>query len=295
MLSLFVQDRISAGRHLALLALGYTDHETAGSAVTWNAEYGYTLAGGTQLYGLTGSGFRAPDATDRYGFGGNPALEPERSRNLELGVRHRVGARHSLGLAAFRNDIRDLIEFVTLSYDPFSGENRNVADARIEGIEVSYELDAAPWRVRVEAVHQDPRNRATGEVLLRRARDSLTVSTLRTLGPVELGLDVLAAGERKDFGFPQPVTLDGYVLANLTARWQVSPSLSLLTRVENLLDEQYELAHTFNTPGRGIYFAVRYAPGRRDTGTAVAARKTSRDEPFAAARSPRQETPWVID
>ena len=295
MLNLFVQDRISAGPHLALLALGYTDHETAGSAVTWNAEYGYTLAGGTQLYGLTGSGFRAPDATDRYGFGGNPALEPERSRNLELGVRHRVGRRHSLGLAAFRNDIRDLIEFVTLSYDPFSGENRNVARARIDGIEASYELDAAPWRLRVEAVHQDPRNRTTDEVLLRRARDSLTVSALRTLGPVELGLDVLAAGERKDFGFPEPVTLDGYVLANLTARWQVSPSLSLLARVENLLDEQYELAHTFNTPDRGLYVAVRYAPGRRDGGGTLAAGPALREAPSLAARSPRKETPWVID
>ena len=79
-----------------------------------------------------------------------------------------------------------------------------------------------------------------------------------------LGLDVLATGERKDFGFPAPVTLDSYVLANLTAMWQVTPSFSLIGRIENLLDEQYELADTFNTPDRGVYVTLRYAPVRGD-------------------------------
>ena len=41
--NLFVQDRISSGPHRALLAVGYTNHETAGDHVTWNGEYGYTL------------------------------------------------------------------------------------------------------------------------------------------------------------------------------------------------------------------------------------------------------------
>jgi len=271
MLTLFVQDQYQRGPHRALAALGYTDHETAGDAVTWNLEYGYTLAGGTLLYGLAGTGFRAPDATDRYGFGGNPDLEPERSQSLELGVRHRFNQRHAVSAGVFRNDIEDLIEFVTLSYDPFLGENRNVDEARIEGIEAAYEYDAAPWQLRVEAIHQDPRNRETGDLLLRRARDSVTVSAQRTFGPVAVGLDVLAAGERKDFGWPEPVTLDSYVLANLTARWQVNRTVALTGRIENLLDEQYELAHTFNTPDRGVYLAVSYAPGNR-TPTPVAAR-----------------------
>jgi vitamin B12 transporter len=280
-LNLYVQDQFASGPHRALLALGYTDHETAGDAVTWNAEYGYTLAGGMQLYALAGAGFRAPDATDRYGYGGNPDLEPERSRNLEAGVRQRIGSRHTLSLAAFRNDIDDLIEFVTLSYDPFAGENRNVAEARIDGIEASYEYDAAPWQLRVEAIHQDPRNLTTDEQLLRRARDSVTVSAQRAFGPVALGIDVLATGERKDFGFPEPVTLESYVLASLTARWQVNPALAVVGRIENLLDEQYELAHTFNTPDRGLYVSVQYAPGRRAAGATVAA--------------VAQEQPWATD
>jgi vitamin B12 transporter len=266
----FVQDRIASGPHRALLAVGYTNHETAGDYVTWNGEYGYTLHEGTLLYGLAGTGFRAPDATDLYGYGGNPDLDPERSFNIEAGVRRRFDGGHALSLSAFRNEIDDLIEFVVLSYDPFAGRNRNVDRARIDGVEAAYEYASGPWSARAEAIYQDPVNLTTGEQLYRRARQSLTVAVARSFGPVDLGLDVLATGERKDYGFPRPVTLDSYVLANVTARWNVTRAMSLVARLENALNEQYELASTFNTPDRGLYVSVRYAPGAGGP-TAVAA------------------------
>jgi len=296
-LNLYVQDRIQSGPHRVQVALGYTDHDTAGSAVTWNLDYGYELDGRTLLYTLAGTGFRAPDATDRYGFGGNPALEPERSLNLEAGIRHRVNERHSLSLGAFRNDISDLIEFVTLSYDPFTGENRNVAEARIRGLEAAWDYDATPWHARVAAIHQDPRNLTTGELLMRRARNSLTTSLQRSLGPVELGVDVLAAGERTDFGFPEPVTLDAYWLVTLNAMWQVSPTVALVGRIENVLNEQYELAYTFNTPDRGAYFSVRYTPRTGKPApppTRTVAAPGRGTDPNAVARRAMERT-WAID
>jgi vitamin B12 transporter len=171
-----------------------------------------------------------------------------------------------LSLSAFHTDIEDLIDFTVLSYDPFEGINQNVAEARIEGIEASWVYTGLHWQARVEAIYQDPRDRADDSRLLRRAQESLTVGLTRALGPVLFGLDVLASGDRKDFGFPQDVTLDGYVLANLTAQWRVTPSLSLIARVENLLDEDYELADTYNTADRGLYVSMRYAPGAGNRG-----------------------------
>ena len=85
---------------------------------------------------------------------------------------------------------------MTLSYDPFSGENRNVDEARIEGVEAAYEYAAGPWSARVEAIVQDPKNLTTDEQLYRRAKESLTVAVARTFGSVDLGVDVLATGSR---------------------------------------------------------------------------------------------------
>jgi vitamin B12 transporter len=265
--NVYVQDRITSGPHLGLLVLGYIDHETAGSEFTWNAEYGYAFnAQRTRVYALAGSGFRAPDATDRYGYGGNPDLKPESSRNYEVGVKHALSPQQLLTLSAFHTDIDDLIDFTVLSYDPFEGINQNVAKARIEGVEASWVYTGSLWQARVEAIYQDPRDRADDSRLLRRAQESLTVGLTRAFGPVLLGLDVLATGDRKDFGFPADVTLDSYVLANLTAEWRATPSVSLVARVENLLDEDYELADTYNTADRGLYVSVRYAPGAGNRG-----------------------------
>jgi vitamin B12 transporter len=259
--SLYVQDRVAAGPHLALLALGYTDHETAGTAVTWNAEYGYTFnEARTRVFALAGTGFRAPDATDRYGYGGNPDLEPERSRNYEVGVQHVLTPDQSLRLSAFENDIDDLIDFTVLSYDPFLGSNQNVTAARIRGVEATWQYSGKTWQARVEAIYQDPRDLSDDSLLLRRAQESLTIALARAFGPLALGLDVLATGERMDYGYPEDVTLAGYVLANLTAQYRATPTLTLVARVENLFNQQYELADTYNTPDRGLYLTVRYAP-----------------------------------
>jgi vitamin B12 transporter len=258
--NLFVQDQLAYGAHRGVLALGYTDHETAGSEVTWNAEYAYAFTGDTELVLSGGTGFRAPDATDRFGFGGNPALEPERSQSLGAELRHRIGERHAFRLGAYENEIEDLIEFVVLSFDPFVGENRNVDEARIRGIEAGYAFGGERWSLDAELALADPENRGTGQQLLRRPKESATLAVQRRFERFDLGVNLLAAGEREDVGFPAPVTLDSYVVVDLTAGWKITDRLSLRARVENLLDEDYELADGFNTPERGVYVALRYAP-----------------------------------
>ena len=62
--------------------------------------------------------------------------------------------------------------------------------------------------------------------------------------------------------FPDPVVLDSYVLVDLTAGLRITDRLSLRARVENLLEEDYELADGFNTPERGVYVALRYGQSR---------------------------------
>ncbi|MBA3564589.1 MAG: TonB-dependent receptor [Gammaproteobacteria bacterium] len=254
--ALFIEDHIEVGRHGVVLAARYTDHETFGAETTWNAEYGLELDADTRLTFGTGTGFRAPDSVDRFGFGGNPDLEPERSRNFEVGLRHSLDAHQRLTLNLFHNEIDDLIEFVTLSADPFIGENRNIEQARIRGVEAGYELRGDPWRLRVAATVQDAQNLTEDTRLIRRARRSLTFSVGRAFGSHELGLDMLATGDREDFGLPMSVELGGYVLANLTGRFALGEQWGLRAKVENLLDADYETVSGFNSASRGVYIIL---------------------------------------
>ena len=254
----YLQDQAAFGPHRLLLGAAYTDHETFGGQTTWNAEYGFAFAGGVLITASAGTAFRAPDATDLYGFGGNPDLDPEESQSYELSLRMPLGERQSVSIAAFRNDIDDLIEFVVLDPNTFEGENRNVLEARIDGIEAAWRLDGERWSARATATLQDPRDRTTDARLLRRARENFTAALSRRFGAHEFGIDLLYAGERRDFGFPAQTVLPAYWLANLSARVALGERFTLLARAENLFDEDYELASGFNTMGRSFFGALRY-------------------------------------
>jgi len=254
----FVQDRAAFGRHSLVAAAGVVDHETFGEEPVWNAEYGFMLPTATRITLAAGRAFRAPDSTDRFGFGGNPDLEPEVSEQIEIGLRQALGSRHSLHANAFRNDIDDLIVFV---FDPvtFAGGNQNVQRARIEGVELGYAYSGAKWRVRAEATLQDPRDRDSGERLLRRARENYVLAIERSGARFSFAADVSYAGDRRDAAFPATVTLDSYVLVNASARFALSDSWSVQARLDNAFDEDYTLVNGYNTAGRSLTLATRFA------------------------------------
>lgn len=254
----YLQDQVAIGPHRLLLAGGYTDHDSFGGHATWNAEYALQAGPRTLLWLAAGSAFRAPDATDRLGFGGNAALTPESSLSAELGLRYKAGTRHQLSMVAFRTEIDGLIQYVVTDFTTYAGENRNVERARIDGVELAWHYADGPWQARAGLTLQDPRDLDTGMRLLRRASESLTLALSRSIGPHLVALDVLAAGERRDYGFPSPVSLDAYVVANLSARLALADRWTLTARLENLLDEQYELAQGYNTMDRSAFLALRY-------------------------------------
>ena len=254
----FVQDQFEIGRLTSRLAVGHVDHETFGTELTWNAEFGVGFDSGTRLVLSGGSAFRAPDSTDRFGFGGNPDLDPEVSRQVELSVRQKIGARQQVSLSAFDNRIRDLIDYVIIDFNTFDGQNQNVERARIKGVELGYRFSGEAWNARAELTLQDPRDETTDERLLRRSRAALVLAVNREVGALDLGVDIAAYGNRKDFGFPQ-VTLDSYALVNATLRYRLNDALTLQGRLENLLDEDYLLAQGYRTEGRSYTVGVRYS------------------------------------
>jgi vitamin B12 transporter len=254
----FLQGTADADRHHGVAAVRYTDHEAFGGHVTGDVEYGVDAWRGARLVAAAGTAFRAPDATDRFGFGGDPDLEPEESRNLELGLRQQLGAAHTLSVAAFDNRIDQLIEFVCLDAFCFTGENRNVARARIRGVEAGWRWRPGLWSATVEGIVQDPVDETSGERLARRAGKSLTASVSRRVGAVDLGTDLLAQGRREDSAFSASVNA-GYAVWNATAGWRAWRGLTLQARGENLLDRDYATATGFRSPGRAGYLTLRYA------------------------------------
>ncbi len=249
--AIYLQDDISWGDHRVIVAARYTDNDDFGNKTTGNLEYGLRLAQRTVFTAGIGSGFRAPDATDRFGFGGNVDLDPETSRHIELGVRHTLSKRHRLSVHMFDTRIHDLIEWDGVMMN-------NIGRARIRGVEGQYHWTNGPWNLAMTAIAQDPVNEETNEPLARRAEHTLTTSLVYNRGRYQLGADILMTSKRTDSGFSDIVN-PAYELVNLTAQLSLSAHWQLQGRVENLFNEDYVLVDGFNTQDRAVYAQISYS------------------------------------
>ena len=246
----FIQDQWSHERHKTFVALRLTDHEAFGNQTTWNAEYAYELTDNWTINAGLGHAFRAPDATDRFGFGGNPDLDPELADEAQIGLRYAPGSRHSINIEFYRNDIEDLIEFDLQTF-----ELRNIAQAEIRGAQIGYEYRGERFVVHAEVVKQSADDAVTGDRLLRRAEETASLSYTQDIGAHRVGLAFIASGDREDFG---GVKLDGYLLADLTAQFNLGRAWTLHARIENLLDTHYQTADNFRMQERGGFVELKY-------------------------------------
>ena len=248
--AIFLQDQLTIGRHKAFAAIRLTDHDAFGNHTTWNAEYAFEVDEAWTISAGLGHAFRAPDATDRFGFGGNPELEPETADEAQLGIRFAPGGRHSVDFELYANDIDDLIEFDLQSFTL-----RNIDKAEIRGAQLGYEYRGETFAIRTDFVRQSADNALTGSRLLRRAEESATISYTQSIGVHRLGISVLASGDREDFG---GVKLPGYVLANLTGQYQLGEQWQINARVENLFDTDYQTAANYRMQERSGFVELTY-------------------------------------
>jgi len=246
----FLQDQFTLGRHKAFAAIRLTDHDAFGNHTTWNAEYAFEIDDAWTVMAGLGHAFRAPDATDRFGFGGNPNLEPETADEAQLGVRYSPGGRHSVDFELYANDIDDLIEFDLQTFTL-----RNVEKAEIRGAQLGYEYRRESFAVRADFVRQTADNALTDSRLLRRAEESATLAYTQSIGEHRLNLSIIASGDREDFG---GVKLAGYVLTNLSAQIQLVDRWQLNTRIENLFDIEYQTAADYRMQERSGFVELRY-------------------------------------
>ncbi len=249
--ALFVQDQAVLGRHKGFVALRLTDHDNFGNHTTWNAEYAFEISDALTLNLGLGHAFRAPDASDRFGFGGSPDLKPELADERQLALRYAPGGRHSLAFEFYANNIENLIDFDLQTFTL-----RNLNEARIRGTQLGYEYRAESFVLRADIVVQRADDRTTGARLLRRAERTASFSYTQNIGLHRLGLSVLASGDRVDFG---GVELPGYVVANLTGQLQLSDTWQLNARIENLLNAEYQTAANYRMQERSGFLELKYS------------------------------------
>jgi iron complex outermembrane receptor protein len=165
--------RLDAGVRHSTVRMRSTDRFIAGanrddsgatrfSATTPVAAVLFKASPGLHLYAAAGRGFETPTLNELAyrpdgSAGLNPALQPARSRNLEVGAKGRFGA-HEVDLAVFDTRTRD--EIVTLRNSGGRASFGNAGRTRRHGAELSWSTRfAGDGRVQLALAHLDARYR----------------------------------------------------------------------------------------------------------------------------------------
>jgi outer membrane receptor protein involved in Fe transport len=234
----------------------------------------------TRLRASAGTGIRPPDAFE-IAFTDNPALKPERSRSVEVGLTQRLRPLDvTVQITGFHNRYDDLIVAVGTSLrDASRYRTDNVSNARSRGLEL-----AADWRaswglqvrgaytwldteiLAVDGTSSAPPPFAAGDRLIRRPRHRGGVAVQFSHGALTAFAEASSRGRTRDvepnFGasaglFDNP----GYMVVDAGASVRLSRGIDVFGRGLNLLDREYEETLGFPAPGRGGMIGVRVAVG----------------------------------
>jgi vitamin B12 transporter len=260
------------------------ENDRFGTFTTWRV--GANLrAGATLLRAAAGTGFKEPTFFENYAEGfvrGNPSLEPERSRNRELGIEHSLaGGRVTIGATWFDQRFRNLIQFTSQPPSPQDPNYFNIGVAKAAGIELTgsatvldVAFDAGYTWLDTEVLDEGfgtDRQFLRGRRLLRRPEHSAFLTASRAFGRARIGASLGHVGARDDLDFSDPVEFAGvrvrlpaYTTLDASAEYRVlegARSLTLSVRAQNALGERYEEIRNFPASGRAVFVGVRAAIG----------------------------------
>lgn len=244
-------------------SIRYDDNSRFGGKLTYHLAPTYTVAAtGTRLKASIGSGFKAPSLEQlfldnpAFGFVANRNLKPETSTGTDAGFEQDFGGNVTAGATWFRNDIKNLI-----GYNASFTSQINIGRAMTQGAEIF-----AAWKVhdglslRADYTYTDATDEVLHQQLLRNPRNKASLSADWQATP-DLLLDatLLAVGPQIDgnrsFSIPR-LTLEGYTVLNVSARYRLADGFNLLGRVENAGDTDYQSPDGFLRPRIGVFAGV---------------------------------------
>jgi vitamin B12 transporter len=232
------------------------------AASSYLAGLGYALNSSWRITSSFSTGFRTPNASELFGYGGTSTLVPEKHRTQELGLTFQQD--RMLARAVYFHTRSQNAIIWSESEMCASNCYKNVSQTSNQGVELSLRTVIGGYSLRMAAVAQDPWNITDNTSLTRRAKRYGSVDVSRMVAEYEVGTKIYSASHRSDFDYVastyEPVNLSGYALWSFYASRKIDNEWTARVKLDNAFDRQYQLAYGYNTPGRGLYATLQYQP-----------------------------------
>lgn len=235
------------------------------NSTTYRTTAAYVVdATGTRLHGSFGTGVKNPTLSELFGFGPNfvpnPNLKAESSIGWDFGIEQPLfDDRLVMDVTYFNNRITDLIQGAGNTAVNLAGT------AQIHGVEVSADAEVMEGLNLTAQYTYTLAEDANGIQLIRRPKHTASLNTSYRFmdNKARIGLGIDYHGDQQDIQFSNffatrtAITLQHYVLVNITGSYQVRDGVEIFGRVENALDQEYEDVFSFSNPGIGAFVGLR--------------------------------------
>lgn len=251
----FVVGRASAGPLTVTASARYDDPEAFHAKATGRLALAADFGHGLSAVASAGTGFKTPtisQAVCDFCFAPAVPLRPESAEGYDL----RLGwssDRITTSITAYRLRVKDQIGYVASRYI-------NIARTGSSGVEAEADVRiSSAGRLKISYANLDAIDRTTGASLLRTPDHSGSVAYFWTKNGWSGSIAARGESSQTDTarnGFSR-VRRPGFVTADAAVAYELTDSVTISGRIENLTDKRFEEGFGYREPGRAIYFGVR--------------------------------------
>lgn len=261
---------------------GFGDHYAPKLSARYELTPGW--AASQYLRASWSGGYRVPNLKERhfrfdhsqlgYVVQGNPDLEPEVSRNLQVGWGVNYLSAGWFEINAYQNLIEDLIQ---TQFDPQATAIRgdgvdvhryaNVDKARTRGVETTAGWQFAPgWELSAGYTYTDAEDRATGKALPNRPRHQARLGLDGLAGIPGLSWSVRVRNQSSEYiDTDEAMQSPGYTTLDLKLNQTFGDNLRVFAGIDNLTNKQRNFDNSDDVgpvSGRFVYLGATLGFGR---------------------------------
>lgn len=258
-----VQNSVAAGYQLIQgvhqidLNVRYDDIKDLQSKTSGGLGYGLQLTDAWRWVASAGTAFRVPTLYQTHTGQTQAPLKSETSTNFETGIHYEVEGL-KLSAVGYRNRFSDLIIYEWNGINPCNCF-KNLDRVEYRGLVFSGNMALNQLNLSGSLDLQNPKDLTTQKRVPNRSKQMLKLSADTQVQAWKVGAETQLYSHRFTDS-ANTNALPGYGTANLFVSRKLTPEWTVLARINNIGDKNYEMVQGYTTPGRNVFFSLKWAP-----------------------------------
>ena len=231
------------------------NHSRFGDHFTYNLGVAKNIRNNWRLSGAYGKATKLASIskTDANIDQSKTDLEPEQSKNIELGI-ERKSDWGTTSIKAYKNKVDNFFK-----YNGLWGSHYYTNDGRydIKGIDLTINTNILNWDIDTEYSYNNSVKAGPSYQTGRRPEHSIGVTAKKKIGKFNNRVNII----NKSWAWDTTTGTDklaGYTLVNLATSYNYNNAWKVTGTLNNALDEKYEVAKDYNQLGRTINIGVTH-------------------------------------